>query len=88
MMPFSGTVTEANGTTTIRVVGEWEMVTTQGFPGWRGTIRAEAGKQLGMTDYRLTLDDGRTGVISIRGMQQSSSGAAIITFRGQGPPPN
>jgi hypothetical protein len=56
---------------------------------WEGSFTVPANNLLGIGEYRLILDDGRSAYIRILGITSAGGqDRAVIKFKGNGPPPS
>ena len=86
-MRFNGKVVSKDGSETI-VKGDYQIKTTPGgLTGWSGSFPPPGSKHLGVGDYQLVLDDGRSAYILILRVSSGSGRATVAEFKGNGPPP-
>jgi hypothetical protein len=87
MMGFRGTMTTTENKS-YEVVGAYTETDHNGFLGWSGWIQESTGLTFTIgKHYKLTLEDGRKGIVRITGMQAASNGGNASAFKSQGPTP-
>jgi hypothetical protein len=62
-------------------------VSPNGLVSWSGSFFLSTGSGLGLGEYRLVLNDGRSAHILVTSVQGRSSGLSIVQFKGKGPQP-
>jgi hypothetical protein len=87
-MGFKGKIVFADGTELTGISGDYQIHTNpNGIMGWTGSLLVPSGKHIGVGDYQLVLDDGRSAYINIFNIPAGSRKLLVISFKGTGPPP-